>query len=299
MSDSAGGTPAPSPLKKKSNKKWLIVGVAVVIVVALIATAVLGGFIGGSSSEKYGLEKIKSQGKIIMWTEASFSPFESYDPTNTTIYGFDIDLAHRITENVSAELGMNIELQVEDRVFANIPAAISNNQIDMSLSGMTITEERNKTVLFSNPYYRAEAGYGLLTLSSTNDITSLDDILNNGKKIVVNTGTTSESWVQANLIDTGKISADKVKSLPTIANCVQDVKSGYSDVFIIDNPTVNDVVAKSGGELKNAGLIALPDEPYGVAMNQKSTDLKVIVDRVIEEMMANGEMAALRAKWGL
>ena len=79
MSDSAGGTPAPSPLKKKSNKKWLIVGVAVVIVVALIATAVLGGFIGGSSSEKYGLEKIKSQGKIIMEEGGGASTLDQQD----------------------------------------------------------------------------------------------------------------------------------------------------------------------------------------------------------------------------
>jgi ABC-type amino acid transport substrate-binding protein len=295
MSDSAGGT-VPSPLKKKNSKKWLIAAVAAVIVVVLIATVVLGGFL--NAKEQTALEKIKSQGKIVMWTEASFAPFEMNDLVNGTIVGFDIDLANRITENVSDELGVDISLEVLDRQFSNIPAALKNNQIDMSLSGMTITDERNKSVLFSVPYYKAEAGYGLLTLASATGISSIDDIVNNGKKIVVNTGTTSESWVQENLIDTGRISASMVKSLPTIANCVQDVKSGYSDVFIIDNPTVNTFVAQDS-TLKNAGLVALPDEPYGVAMNKGATDLKVIVDRVITEMQANGEIDALREKWGL
>ncbi|MDW5561804.1 MAG: ABC transporter substrate-binding protein [Methanomassiliicoccus sp.] len=297
MSDSVGGT-TPSPLKKKGKKTWVIAAIVVVVVVVMIAAVVLGGLTKGST-EKYGLEKIKEQGKIVMWTEASFPPFESFDPTNSSIYGFDIDLANKIAENVSKELNMTITLQVEDRVFANIPTALNNNQIDMSLSGMTITDERNKSVLFSEPYYKAEAGYGLLTQSTASGMSNIDEILANGKKIVVNTGTTSESWVTENLVDTGKVSSDKVKSLPKISDCVQDVKSGYSDVFIIDNPTVNDVVSKSNGELKNSGLIPLPDEPYGVAMNHKSTDLKALVDRVIDEMMANGEMAALRAKWGL
>lgn len=274
----------------------LIVIVAAIVVVALISVVVLGGFL--NAKEPVGLEKIKNQGKIIMWTEASFAPFEMNDLTNATIVGFDIDLAQRITENVSEELGVPITLEVLDRQFSNIPAALKNNQIDMSLSGMTITEERNKSVLFSTPYYRAEAGYGLLTLATNSDITNVDDIVNNGKKIVVNTGTTSEIWVQENLIDTGRVTVDKVKSLPTIANCVQDVKSGYSDVFIIDNPTVDTFVA-GDNTLKNAGLVPLPDEPYGVAMNLEAKDLKVVVDRVIDEMMANGEMNALREKWGL
>ncbi len=296
MSDSTGGMP-PSPLKKKGVNKMLIAAIVAIVVVALIAAVVLGGFL--NPTQKYGLEKIKEQGKVVMWTEASFPPFESIGALNGTIYGFDVDLANRIVENISAEIGKNVTLEISDKVFANIPAGLKNNQIDMSLSGMTITDERNESVLFSTPYYKAEAGYGLLVKSTNTDIHSIDDVVALGKKIMVNTGTTSETWIQENLVDTGKIGADKVKSLDKIINCVQDVRSGNSDVFIIDNPTIQNYADQSNGELKNAGLIALPDEPYGVAMNHQSTDLKVVVDRVINDMIANGEMEKLRAKWGL
>jgi ABC-type amino acid transport substrate-binding protein len=287
-------------LKKKGNKNMLIAVIAIVVVVALIAVVVLGGFLNGN--EKYGLEKIKAQGQIVMWCEATFLPFESYDPLNNTFYGFDIDLANRITENVSAALNMTITLKIEDKVFANIPAALKNNQADISLSGWTITPERNKTVLFSEPYYQAEAGYGIMTTNTSNNIANVDDLVSKmadgTTKLVVNTGTTSELWVTEKLVNTGKIRADQVRSLPTIANCVQDVKSGYSIAFIIDKPTVDTYVDESNGELKNAGTIAAV-EPYGACMNPKSTDLKAIVDDVITKMYANGEMAALRAKWGL
>ncbi len=294
MSTSEGGV-AP-PIKRRGMGRWLIVAViAIIIVVALIAVVVLGGYL---TPTKYGLEKVKSQGKIIMATEATFQPFESRGPSNGTFYGFDIDLANKIAENVSKKVGKNITLEIHDVAFSTIPASLQNNQYDMSLSGMTITSKRNESVLFSIPYYKAEAGYGLMVKNGTTGIASIDDVVNQSKTIVVNTGTTSEFWVQENLINKGKISADKVKSLPTIANCVQDVIAGKSDVFIIDKPTVDDYVKTSGGAVIDVGTIEA-NEPYGVAFNKNAGDLKAVADEVISNMTSNGEMDALRAKWGL
>lgn len=273
----------------------LIAVVAAVIVVVLIATVVLGGVL--NAKEQTELEKIKSQGKIIMATEASFIPFESFDAVNNTYIGFDIDLANRITENVSAELGVPISLEVRDVAFNTIPASLNNKQIDMSLSGMTITDERNESVLFSTPYYMAEAGFGMLVQSGDNSLNSSADLVN-ATSIVVNTGTTSEIWVQKYLIDTGLYPADKVKSLPTIAGCAQDVQIGQSQVFIIDKPTAQEYADKSNGAMKVSAIIP-SYEPYGVALNKGATDLKEIVDRVITTMIANGEMDALKEKWGL
>jgi ABC-type amino acid transport substrate-binding protein len=134
--------------------------------------------------------------------------------------------------------------------------------------------------------------------NGTTGITSIDDIVNQSKKIVVNTGTTSELWVQENLVNKGRISADNVKSLATIANCVQDVISGKSDVFIIDKPTVDDYVKTSNEAVIDVGTIDA-FEPYGVAFNKNAGDLKAIADEVIQNMMDNGEMAALWAYWDL
>ena len=273
----------------------LIAVIAAVVVVALIAVVVFGGFL--NAKEQTALEKIKSQGKIIMATEATFIPFESYDPTNNSYIGFDIDLANRITENVSAELGVPITLEIRDVAFNTIPASLNNKQIDMSLSGMTITDERNESVLFSTPYYMAEAGFGMLVKTSDNSLNSADDLVN-ATSIVVNTGTTSELWVQKMLVDTGKYPANKVKSLPTIAGCAQDVQIGQSQVFIIDKPTAEEYAGLSNGEMKVSAVIP-SYEPYGVALNKEASDLKDIIDRVINTMIENGDMEALREKWGL
>lgn len=282
-------------MRKKGNKTMLIAVVAIVVVVALIAVVFMGGFLNAKSQTA--LEKIKSSGKIVMATEASFIPFESVDPNNGNFVGFDIDLANRITENVSAKLGVPVTLEVRDVAFSTIPVSLANRQYDMSLSGMTITDERNNTILFSTPYYMAEAGFGILVKSDNNKFASPDDLVN-ATTIVVNTGTTSELWVQANLVDTGKIAADKVKTLSTIAACVNDVQIGQSELFIIDKPTAEEYVEQTGDVLKVSAVIP-SFEPYGVALNKGDADFKAIIDEVITTMIANGEMEQLRIKWGL
>jgi ABC-type amino acid transport substrate-binding protein len=162
---------------------------------------------------------------------------------------------------------------------------------------MTITEERNQSVLFSTPYYLAEAGFGLLVKTTDNNLNSPDDLVN-ATSIVDNTGTTSELWVTENLINTGKYPAEKVKSLPTIAGCAQDVQVGQSEVFIIDKPTAEEYADMSNGVMKVSAVIP-SYEPYGVALNKESTDLKLVIDLLINKMYANGEMEQLRIKWGL
>ncbi|HEY3420214.1 MAG TPA: ABC transporter substrate-binding protein [Methanomassiliicoccales archaeon] len=290
MTESAEKTPSPAQAPiKKGKKTWMVALAAVVVVVLLVLVVVMGGFLNSNEST---LDKIKKQGKIVMATEASFDPFESYNGTN--IVGFDIDLAQKITENVSKSLNMSIQLEVKDYVFKNIPAALQTKSIDMSLSGMTITDLRNKSVLFSTPYYMMQGGLGLLVRSSFDSVHNISDLA--GKKIVVNTGTTSEDWVQKNLTSKGLISTPT--SLDTIDGCVQDVISGHSDIFIIDNSTCAAYVDKTAGAVKVAAVIP-GVEPYGVAMNLGSTDLKAIVDKTINGMITSGEMQALMVKWKL
>jgi len=291
MSETTGTNPPAAPMKKGS-KPLMIVVIAVIIVVILLAAAVMSGVL--NLGEKSALDKIKEQGKIIMATEASFQPFESFNTTTQKVEGFDVDIANRIVENVSAALGVPLTLQINDVAFSTIPAMLKNRQIDLSLSGMTITEERNKTILFSTPYYLMEAGLGIMIKNGSTPITNITQLT--GKNIVVNSFTTSEIWVQTNLVDTGLVSAPK--SLPTIANCVQDVIAGNSDCFIIDKPTALSYVDTTNEQVLVTGVIP-SFEPYGVALPKTSTDLKTIVDNVINGMIANGEMHALMVKYGL
>jgi ABC-type amino acid transport substrate-binding protein len=295
MTDSTEPSAPVSAPKKKSNRNlWLGIG-AIIVVIILVGAAVI---VSQPKQSQTTWERVKSTGKVVMWSEASFIPFEQFNASSGKIEGFDIDIAQRVVQNLSVIMGKTITLDIQDKVFSTIPEALKNGQADLSFSGWTITTERAKNVLFSTPYIN-DPGFGLLVKTTTTNINNVSDL--EGKKIVVNTGTTSEVWVQENLVDTGKVPADNVRSLGTIDLCVQDVQIGTSNVFIIDTATCYAYVQKaasSANPLKVTGTIT-SDEQYGACMNLEAHDLKYVVDQVINGMIASGEMQQLKVKWNL
>lgn len=80
-----------------------------------------------------------------MGTSADFPPFEYIE--SSSVVGFDISIA----EEIAKDLGYN--LQIENMSFDSLVSALQSNQIDLVLAGMSVTEERQKNVLFSDPYY--------------------------------------------------------------------------------------------------------------------------------------------------
>ncbi|MDR2358129.1 MAG: transporter substrate-binding domain-containing protein, partial [Oscillospiraceae bacterium] len=117
---------------------------ALTLISALALTAAsCGGSDGGGGSGK--LEEIKKAGKLVVYTDPNFAPFE-YIGDDETIVGVDIALA----EEIAAELGVTLE--VNSAKFDSILMALKGGKGDIAISGFTITEERRESVDFSDPY---------------------------------------------------------------------------------------------------------------------------------------------------
>lgn len=86
----------------------------------------------------------RSNGTLIMATNAYFKPYEYYD--NGTVVGIDVDIATAIADY----LGMT--LKIEDMEFDSIITAVSSGKADIGVAGMTVTEDRLKNINFSDPY---------------------------------------------------------------------------------------------------------------------------------------------------
>ncbi len=86
----------------------------------------------------------RSNGTLIMGTNAEFPPYEYYE--NNEITGIDVDIMRAISD----ELGMG--LQIEDMAFDSIIAAVSSGKVNVGASGFTVTEERKKNINFSDSY---------------------------------------------------------------------------------------------------------------------------------------------------
>ena len=116
-------------------------------------TAVCGGHAGADflcyGTEDKGYESPadvdRSNGKLVMATNAAFEPYEYYE--NDKIVGVDADFAKAIAD----KLGM--ELTINDMEFDSIIAAVDSGKADFGAAGMTVTDERKQQVDFSDSYY--------------------------------------------------------------------------------------------------------------------------------------------------
>lgn len=89
----------------------------------------------------------RSNGTLVMATNAAFEPYEFYK--DQKVVGIDADMAQAVCD----KLGM--ELKIEDMEFDSIINAVTSGKADVGIAGMTVTEDRLKSVDFSDPYTTA------------------------------------------------------------------------------------------------------------------------------------------------
>lgn len=86
----------------------------------------------------------RSKGTLVMATNAEFPPYESKD--GEKIVGIDVDIMTAVCDK------LGYELRIDDMAFDSIIPAISSGKADVGAAGLTVTEDRKKNVLFSDPY---------------------------------------------------------------------------------------------------------------------------------------------------
>jgi glutamine transport system substrate-binding protein len=248
----------------------------------VISLVVLGillmslGLVGcGSNAADKGKAKVLKIG-----AEMTFPPFEFQQEGKKEYVGFDMDLAKAVAKQ------MGSELEIQNIGFDGLIPALEAGNIDMIISGMSITEERSKKVTFSKPYYKS--GLSIVVKNDNTSITKFKDL--EGKKIAVQIGTTGAEEAR-------KIKDAKVREYNSNAEAYMELKSGGVDAVVNDLPvnqyylaTSGDTNAKLVGEVMNA-------EEYGMAVSPKNTELADKINKALEELKKNGEYEAIYMKW--
>ena len=211
-----------------------------------------------------------ADGVLNVGTNAEFPPFEYVNDAGEPD-GFDIALIKAIGEK------LGVEVVVDNMEFASLVSSIGS-KIDVSIAGMTVTDERKETVDFSNPYYIA-VQYVIIPVDST--IATADDL--KGKAIGVQLGTTGDFIAE-------EIEDASVSQYNKAVDAVNDLVNGRLDCVIIDkNPALvfadkfsDKVIALDGAQF------AFEPEEYAIAMPKGD---KVLVDQVnqaLNEIISDG-----------
>lgn len=208
-------------------------------------------------------------------TSADYPPFEYHEQGE--IKGFDIDLAHMIAH----ELGK--KAVIEDMQFSSILPALLDKRVNAAISTLTITEERQKSFDFSDPYHFASMA---VVFKATSPITDKSQLA--GKKIGCQLGTTMEIWLKKYVPDA------EIVSLNNNNLAIESLKAGHVDAVLMDG------IQASAFSKNNAGLsstiIAQSDDGYGIAFI-KSSPLKDKVNHALASLKAKGEIKKLEEKW--
>lgn len=221
----------------------------------------------------------KSAAKIRVATDATWPPFESVNEQTKKIEGFDIDLLNAIAAKE------NLDIEFINVAFDPLLAGVAQGQYDVAISSITITEERKKDMLFSDPYF--EAGQIVTVRKDNTSIAGKDNL--GGKKVGAQIGTTGA-------IEVGKISGATLKTYDDIGLAFQDLMNGQIDAVVADNPLALSYVGKNAAKLKTAGTI-FTQENYGIAVAKGKTDLLNKLNSGLKKIKAEGKIAEFSKKW--
>ena len=226
------------------------------------------------------LESVKSKGELVIASSPDFPPFESLQGDGS-VAGIEID----IMEAVAEKLG--VKLIIEQVNFDSILLGVMNGSYDMGVSGFSVTEERKKNVLFTDPYCLAAQAIVVVEGSTIASKADLD-----GKMISVQSGTTAELFCLQNGYDVDAYMANVDAELAVL--------NGTVDAWVIDDLTAAEMVAaNNAGNSKK--LVILPDamttEPYAFAFAKGSDDLVAAINEIVNGMVADGTIKALFDKY--
>ncbi|MGB9952628.1 basic amino acid ABC transporter substrate-binding protein [Haloarcula marismortui] len=187
----------------------------------------LAGCFGGGGGDGGATE-------ITAGTAPGFPPFEMKQ--DGELVGFDIDLLEAVVDETDYTLAGWEEFE-----FKSLIPALTNENIDVVAAGMTINDERDETIDFTDPYYSSNQA---IVVREDGDFApeSMSDL--SGRPVGAQKGTTGESTVQSELIEPGNLDESNYNSYGNYVLAVEDLQNGNIDAVVIDEPVAQTFAAQ-------------------------------------------------------
>lgn len=214
-------------------------------------------------------------------TNAEFPPFDFIDSELGVIdefAGIDLDIINEVAISINAKPVVN------NMDFDGLLLALQNGQVDCVISGMTITEERQQQVDFSEPYYVATQ---VMIVPEGSEIAKAADM--EGKKIGVIDGYTGQTCVE----ELGYDFSGYRKG----TDAILDLANGKLDVVVIDSATAEAFIADNEGLAIVEDAETFAAEEYGVAVKKGNPELLDAINAKIAEMKSSGKIDEICAKY--
>ncbi len=224
------------------------------------------------------MAKIQDRGEITIGVKYDVPPFGLKNPQSGEIEGFDVDMGNLIAE----ELG--VEPKFVEAISDNRIPFLQQGEVDLILSTMTINQERDTEIEFSEPYYVAR---GRILVPGDSDIKGIDDLA--GKKVCTALGSTYEETLREQAPDADLTLVD------TYSECLELLQNGAIDAISTDDVILTGMIIQDD-TLKMVGD-ELTTEPYGAGIKEGDKEFQKFVSDTLEAAQADGRWEESFQEW--
>lgn len=224
------------------------------------------------------LWKVEQKGVLLVGSDIPYGSMELFDQFGNPA-GVDVDIAKEIAKAIG------VKLEFKDYDWPKLLPAVKSGEVDLSLSAFTITEERQKEILFSAPYFIG--GQAIVINSGDALILSPNDIA--GKKIGAQVDTTGYELAK-------KYASEKlITAYQNVDDALRALREHRIGFLIVDYIEAKSIV-KRDSSFKISGD-PVTQEFYGVATKLGNTALIDKVNEVLRAMKRDGRLDQIRNKW--
>jgi polar amino acid transport system substrate-binding protein len=219
-------------------------------------------------------------GKLTVCTHLPYEPFQ-YNKGGE-IVGFDVDLMDLVAED------LDLEQEIVNTPFETIETgqAMATGKCDIAAAGMTITDERDRVIDFSDPYFEATQALLVKKGAGYDSLESLD-----GKTLGVQVGTTGEEYANENIPE-----GVEIKVFEDLALLLEAVKSGSIDAAINDNTVLLDYAEQNPDTEMTTEFETGEQYGFGVAQGEDA-DLLDAVNEAFQKAHDDGTYDKLFEKY--
>ncbi len=218
----------------------------------------------------------KEEKKVVyVGTNAEFPPFEYLEEGE--IVGFDMDLINEISKD------QGLEIQIQDMSFDGLLPALQTKKIDIVIAGMTATDERKKSVNFSESYYTASQV--IIVKDSDTEISGFDSL--KGKKVGVMLGFTGDVVVS-------EMEGVESKKYNAAYAAIMDLKNDKVDAVVLDSEPATNFVSGNAGIKVVEG--EAEKEEYAIAVRKEDGELLDKLNSGLKNLKSSGKYEELIKK---
>lgn len=269
--------------------RWRLIAIAMLVLTALVLAACGDDDDDDESSDESAaaaeefpadttMGELQEDGTITIGVKFDVPPFGLNNPQSGEVEGFDVDLGNYIADRLGVEAEF-VEANSDNR----IPLLVDGS-IDLILSTMTITEERDLEIDYSEPYYVAN---GDVLVAEGSETAALEDL--SGQTVCTALGSTYQETIEKEVPDA------QLKLVDRYSECLELIQTDAVDAVSTDNVILTGMVIQDD-TLELLGL-DFTTEPYGVGITDGDTEMKEFVDESVAEFIDDGTWQETYDEW--